>query len=360
MALPVVHTLEECADFSRAVKPFIPQLYDLPAKLLDVFAGRETLLQLYTETNPVISGFAISVLLGAVFLVVAEINRNYSQVDRCWSLLPTLYIAHFDAWARLTGLPSRRIDAALLFSTIWSIRLTYNYWRKGGYGIGHEDYRWEIIRQQVPKVVFHIFNWTFISFIQSILLFAIAAPVYTILLASTIEPDLSSADIASVAVELGLILIEYIADEQQWVYQSAKKQYKDSAKVPRGFKQADLDRGFVTSGLWAYSRHPNFAAEQSIWFVLYQWSCYASKTLYNWAGAGPSFLILLFQGSTWLTELITAGKYPEYRDYQKCVGMFAPKGLSPYKGAGVKIPKVIRTSELAKRKEEKEKKQKQK
>ena len=21
-------------------------------------------------------------------------------------------------------------------------RLTYNYWRKGGYGIGHEDYRW--------------------------------------------------------------------------------------------------------------------------------------------------------------------------------------------------------------------------
>ncbi|KAL2156046.1 hypothetical protein VTH82DRAFT_791 [Thermothelomyces myriococcoides] len=357
MALPVVHTLEECADFSRVVKPFIPQLYELPSKLLDVFAGRESLVQLYTDTNPVISGFGISVFLGAVFLVVAEINRNYSQVDRCWSLLPTLYIAHFDAWARLTGLSSRRIDAALLFSTIWSIRLTYNYWRKGGYGIGHEDYRWEIIRQHVPRIVFHVFNWTFISFIQSILLFAISAPAYIILLASTIEPDLSSADIASVAFELGLILVEYIADEQQWVYQSAKKQYKDSAKVPRGYKQSDLDRGFVTSGLWAYSRHPNFAAEQSIWFAFYQWSCYASKTLYNWAGAGPAFLILLFQGSTWLTELITAGKYPEYRDYQKTVGMFVPKRLSPYNGPGVKIPKVIRTSELAKKQEQKEKKQ---
>lgn len=121
MALPVVHALEDCADFSTTVKPFIPQLYELPAKLLDVFAGRESLLQLYTETNPLISGFAISVVLGAVFLVVAEINRNYSQVDRCWSLLPTVYIAHFDAWARLTGIPSRRIDAALLFSTIWSV-----------------------------------------------------------------------------------------------------------------------------------------------------------------------------------------------------------------------------------------------
>jgi steroid 5-alpha reductase family enzyme len=64
--------------------------------------------------------------------------------------------------------------------------------------------------------VFHVFNWTFISFIQSVLLFMIAAPVYPILLASTIDSDLTSADIAAVAMELGLILTEYIADEQQW------------------------------------------------------------------------------------------------------------------------------------------------
>ncbi len=74
----------------------------------------------------------------------------------------------------------------------------------------------EIVRQQVPKVVFHVFNWTFISFIQSILLFMISAPVYTILLASTIEPNVTSADLAYLAVELGLVVTEYIADEQQW------------------------------------------------------------------------------------------------------------------------------------------------
>jgi steroid 5-alpha reductase family enzyme len=237
--------------------------------------------------------------------------------------------------------------------------------------------RREIVRQQVPKAVFHVFNWTFISFIQSILLFLIAAPVYTVLLASTIEPKLTSADLAYLAVELGLVLTEYIADEQQWsklapsmsrgngtnpcaAYQSAKKQYKESGKVARGIKQADLDRGFVTSGLWGYSRHPNFAAEQSIWFLLYQWSCYATKTLYNWAGVGPAFLIMLFQGSTWLTELITSGKYPEYSEYQRRVGMFAPSGFLSYKTPAPKAPKVIRTSELAKRQQEKEKQQKQK
>src|SRR5689334_15288908 len=43
----------------------------------------------------------------------------------------------------------------------------------------------EIVRRQVPKAVFHVFNWTFISFYQCILLYLISAPIYSILLAST-------------------------------------------------------------------------------------------------------------------------------------------------------------------------------
>lgn len=68
----------------------------------------------------------------------------------------------------------------------------------------------------MPKSVFHVFNWTFISFVQSILLFLLAAPVYTILLASTVEPDVTSSDMAYLAVELGLLLLEHLADQQQW------------------------------------------------------------------------------------------------------------------------------------------------
>lgn len=101
--------------------PYIPQLYNLPEKLLEVVQGRQGLANLYTETNPLISGFAISLLLGLVFLIVSEINQNFSQVDRCWSLLPTLYLAHFDLWARLAGVPSQRLDALLLFGLAWSV-----------------------------------------------------------------------------------------------------------------------------------------------------------------------------------------------------------------------------------------------
>lgn len=160
MAVPALLTFPDTVDWAKTVEPYIPQLYELPSKLLDALQSRQGITDIYLQTNPLISGLGISIVLGAIFLVVAEVNKNYSQVDRCWSILPTFYIAHFDLWARLSGIESQRIDAILLFSTLWSVRafpsqtkrtttlimlqvrLTFNYWRKGGYQIGSEDYRW--------------------------------------------------------------------------------------------------------------------------------------------------------------------------------------------------------------------------
>ncbi|KAK8055467.1 Protein of unknown function (DUF1295) [Apiospora rasikravindrae] len=351
MGVPLLQTLEECADYSKTVEPYLLQLYELPARLAQSATNSDALLGIYKSTNPLVSGFAFSIFLGSIFLAVSEFNRNYSQVDRLWSLLPTIYNAHFAAWAHLNKLPTQRVDIILLWSAIWSARLTFNYWRKGGYTVGSEDYRWEIIRKQVHPALFFIFNVTFISFIQSVLLFMLAAPTYVILLTTQHEPDLTTADVVFTSVQLLLVLSEWFSDQQQWDYQSAKQEYRESAVVPQGYTQEELERGFITSGLWAYSRHPNFAAEQTIWFMLYQWSCYASKTLYNWTGLGALFLVMLFQGSTWLTELISSRKYAEYKHYQRQVGAHIP-GFTAYKAPA---PKVIRTSELAKKQAAKQK-----
>lgn len=72
---------------------------------------------------------------------------------------------------------------------------------------------------------------------------------------------------------------------------------------------------------------------------------------------------MIFQSSTWLTELITSGKYAEYANYQRGVGMFFPKSVRSYQAqiAQPAAPKVIRTSEIAKKMQRTEKqKQKQK
>jgi steroid 5-alpha reductase family enzyme len=61
-----------------------------------------------------------------------------------------------------------------------------------------------------------VFNVIFISTIQSLLLFAITTPTYVILLAARSGEALSTADTVFVRALMGLVLIEFFADQQQW------------------------------------------------------------------------------------------------------------------------------------------------
>ncbi|KAK6585557.1 hypothetical protein PZA11_002284 [Diplocarpon coronariae] len=324
MALPVINSIVDCSSLEKTVYPYIPQLYDLPQQILQTYDNSTGLKNLYLNTNPLVSAFAFSLFLAPLVLIISEINRNYSQIDRLWSILPTLYNAHYTIYAHMSGLDTQRLDNLIAFSVVWSLRLTYNYWRKGGYSIGSEDYRWEILRQKMHPGLFFIFNVLFISLAQSVLLFIITTPTYIILLSARIGEKFSIADTFFVRLMMALVLLEFFADNQQWNYQSAKKEYLKTAKVPRSYNQEDLDRGFVVTGLWSWSRHPNFAAEQTIWVVLYQWGCWSSNVLYNWTFLGALSYLILFQASTWFTELITSGKYPEYKEYQRRVPKFIP------------------------------------
>ena len=122
-SLPSVTSVLDCTDFSKTVLPYIPQLYDLPSQIVQSTLSPQGLKQIYLNTNPLISAVAISLFLSPIFLVVSEINKNYSQVDRLWSLLPTMYNAHFAIYAHLTGLPTQRIDCLLAVSSLWSVRI---------------------------------------------------------------------------------------------------------------------------------------------------------------------------------------------------------------------------------------------
>jgi hypothetical protein len=128
MALPVVKTLADCSDFYLTVLPYTSQLYDLPQQLFRSWFNRAELQNIYLTTNPLVSAFAFSIFLAPIFLIVSEINKNYSQVDRCWSILPTVYNAHYTIYARMNGLPTQRLDNLLLFSAVWSVSTSLLPW----------------------------------------------------------------------------------------------------------------------------------------------------------------------------------------------------------------------------------------
>jgi steroid 5-alpha reductase family enzyme len=167
-ALPLVKSLPDCADYSKTVEPFLPQLYDLPYRIAAHITNLQGLQEIYAATNPLITSLAIALFLTPVVLTVSEINKNYSQVDRLWSIIPAFYNVHYALWARLNGLPTYRLDHVMAVSIIWSARLTFNYWRKGGYTVGSEDYRWAIVKDYIGAPGMFILNVTFISLGQNV------------------------------------------------------------------------------------------------------------------------------------------------------------------------------------------------
>lgn len=121
------------------------------------------------------------ILAGAVILcfVVSELTENYSQVDKLWSILPLIYTGVFAYLADY----SPRLTLMWFVAVIWGVRLTYNFYRRGGYKWppwrGEEDYRWGILRSQSPlnnRLWWSVFNLFFISTYQQILILSFTLP----------------------------------------------------------------------------------------------------------------------------------------------------------------------------------------
>ncbi|EWC44047.1 hypothetical protein DRE_01399 [Drechslerella stenobrocha 248] len=310
--------------------------------ILQVIEGKLEFATFYKDTDPLATAILFASTLGVITFTLAETVRNFSQVDRLWSILPAVYIFHYCYWARVNDIPSNRVDLAATSVAVWSIRLTYNYWRKDGYKWSTEDYRWEVIRQHISKPAFFLFDLTFISFYQNYLLLAITTPAYLFLIIAKNFPHDAAENAARIDTIFSrgmmlAVILEFFADQQQWSFHQAKLAYKSSGRVPAGWDKDDLERGFLCTGLWAFSRHPNFAGEQLFWVLLYQWSAFSTDSVYNWAGLGALFYLFLFQGSTWFTEKITAGKYKDYKIYKQHVSMFLPR-IQAIKEGGFYFP----------------------
>lgn len=263
-----------------------------------------------------------TVAVSVMCFLVSELTKNYSQVDKLWSLLPIGY-AWFFAWR--SGLEPRLVLMAILV-TVWGLRLTWNFARRGGYSwrfwSGEEDYRWAELRQK-PMLSkpwrFTLFNLFFISLYQMhlILLFTLPALVAW---QGTGTP-LGWVDGLLAVMMLAFITMETVADNQQYRFQ-AEKARQIAVGESRSGEYAD---GFLQSGLWACFRHPNYTAEQAVWITYYVFSVAATGRWLNWSLAGVLLLLLLFQGSADFSEAISARKYPAYAGYRKRVGRFLPK-----------------------------------
>ena len=336
-----------------------------------------------TDYNPYRWALIVCHFVAFLTFAVSFATGNMSQVDKLWSVLPTIY-----AW--LCVVDSRTQLMAIL-STIWSLRLSYNFYRRGGYTWppwqGEEDYRWECLRRGVfggwwslltNKYIWILFNIFFISIYQNYLLLYIASPsliAWSVAMkgrhCQTGEGEVIAAlnilDGIASAMFLTFLLLETMADNQQAKFQNGKRVWKSSIGTNGSFANAikaatshtsprEYRDGFCKFNLWfdthfgfvdlivlAYTMHfsylgqsrlfaivrkPAYACEQGIWISYYLFSVAAVHStdgrLWNWSSGGFILLCLLFQGSGWLTEQISISKYPAYREYKKTVPLYLP------------------------------------
>ncbi len=198
-----------------------------------------------------------------------------------------------------------------ILASVWGVRLTYNFSRRGGYSWpvweGEEDYRWEQIRKGhylkilQNQFVWNLFNLVFISVYQNFLLLLITTPSFVAYTMATNQScvdeeggaPLKILDYFAIALVLFFIVVESIADNQQYAFQTEK--YR---QINAGLElQGEYKDGFCQSGLFSVVRKPNYAAEQAIWISFYLFSVSASGRIFNWSMTGWVLLVLLFQGS---------------------------------------------------------------
>jgi steroid 5-alpha reductase family enzyme len=271
----------------------------------------------------ILSQMALPVgLVIAYCFVVGEISRNNSQVDKLWSIVPIYYVWHMTLLA--PALSERMVLMAILV-TIWGARLTFNFARRGAYTwrfwAGEEDYRWEELRKRPGfnnNFIWGLFNLFFISAYQNILIFSFTVPIIATL-SDQANPQLNVVDYLLSALLLLAVAIEFVADQQQYVFQTEKHR-----RIKAGEALGDYEKGFVSTGLWGIVRHPNYAMEQSIWVIFYLFSVNATGQWVNWTIGGCVLLLILFKGSSDFSEELSANKYPAYKDYQKNVPRFIP------------------------------------
>lgn len=238
-------------------------------------AGLVALAAGYTLRNHhplLVAGIADIAAMATIF-VCSVIFDNSSLYDPYWSVVPVFivlfWIFHPDA---ADACLARQIAVSLLLC-IWAVRLTYN-WIRRWRGLGHEDWRYMDFREKTGKFYWPV-SFAGIHFVPTVLVFAGCFSLYIAVAAGT--NPFGVMDILAIIVTAAAAAIETVADRELNHFLTTRKD----------------ERQVLSSGLWEYSRHPNYFGEVLFWWGLYLFAL-AADTTYWWTIFGPIAMTALF------------------------------------------------------------------
>lgn len=188
-----------------------------------------------------ISGLAIFIFMVILFLV-AQVKKDNSIVDIGWGL--GFVIVAFSTFFYQKGYDARQLLILTLVS-LWGIRLAvYLLIRAVGQG---EDFRYVNFRKAWGKNVV-IIAFFRVFMLQGFIMLLLAYPIIRVSAEQSNGLDLAAY--IGLAIWIVGYFFQVVGDAQ---LKSFKKKRKSKEEV-------------LTSGLWRYTRHPNYFGEATMWW----------------------------------------------------------------------------------------------
>ncbi len=242
---------------------------------------------------------AILLVYMSLWFVVSLIRKRNDVADVAWGLG---FVLMTGASFFLSGDSGIRGMLVGVLVSIWGLRLAWHIHRRNKGKA--EDYRYLAWRKEWGKW-FYIRSYFQVYLLQGLFLFLIVSPV--LLINKNAGPSLVLLDFLGVAVWLVGFYFEALGD----------------AQLARFIKNPENKGKLMQSGLWAYTRHPNYFGEVVQWWGLW---LIALSVPGAWLGiVGPmtiTFLILKVSGVPMLEKKLEGN--PEFAEYKRKTSIFIP------------------------------------
>jgi steroid 5-alpha reductase family enzyme len=252
-----------------------------------------------------VSVLALAVVHSVTFAIGMRIGR-YNVVDVAWGVgfVATAVVAAILGH----GDPTRRW-LLLALVTIWGLRLSWHIQRKT-VGKG-EDSRYAALLRDATTA--QVLRKVFV--LQGFITWFVSFPVQLSAVNGPTPNALTAVTVLGVAFWLVGVAFEAVGDHQL-----------------RAFKSDPANHGVVMDrGLWAWTRHPNYFGDATVWWGLWLISIYGWPSLLTVGSPLLMTYFLVDVTGARLTEKLMTGR-PGFEEYQARTAFFFPR--PPRSGPG--------------------------
>jgi steroid 5-alpha reductase family enzyme len=230
---------------------------------------------------------------------------NSSFYDPYWSLAPVPIAVYWAATAPVAAATPARQVVVLTLVTAWAVRLTFN-WARGWHGLGHEDWRYVDLASRTGRL-YWLVSFAGIHMMPTIWVFLGLLPVYAAVAGG--HRPLGALDALAATVTAGAIWLEARAD----------------AELRRFRLSPQARQEILATGVWAWSRHPNYFGEMSFWWGLYLFGLAAAPAWW-WTIIGAASITAMFRFiSLPMMETRMLERRPHFVHYQATTPLVVPR-----------------------------------